>query len=131
MATTFIFFLSQGWRERDPNNHTELEEVYLDNMEARYSEHWQRFLSKNTELIEKIDLGIAGLAPYQQLWRHYRDLLCDRVTDGNMYLDNDFEALGSEIEAVGIQAWRELNPNLEKAAEQMRLEGINPEEFFS
>ncbi len=99
-------------------------------METAYNEQWQRFLSNNKDLIDQIDGAIAGLTPYRTLLKHYADSLSKRINDGNRDWDNDLEALGEETEAIGIYAWRELNPLLERAAEQMGLEGIDPKEFF-
>ena len=102
--------------------------VLIDNMLIKHPVEWNRFLEKNKELVKNIDEKLVGTAVYTDILFHFRDLLLEGRKTGNYTVADEFEKLG--IEEVGVYAFRLLNPLLEKAAEKMEEEGINPKEFF-
>lgn len=130
----YLLFLTRLRAERAPDpqkfrSENLLTQVYLNRAETTYAKQWTEFLSHNGDLIKKINTALDGVSIYSEIWSHYRDLLLDERREGsNLHKANDFQALGCE--AVGIYAWRQLNPLLEKAADRMKQEGINPQEFF-
>jgi len=125
----YCLFLARLRAERDPEIGDHGIQIYLGAAQRQYGDQWQRFLSHNQELVKKIDHALDGLEPYDELLRHYRDLLREAVKTGDYALADEYETLG--IESVGILAWRKLNPLLEKAAKQMDKDGIKSKEFFA
>ena len=125
----YLLFLARQRAERDPEVGQSGIQVYLKSAEDQYGEQWRLFLEKNRGIIQKIDQGLDGLKPYQELLHHYRDLLRDGGKKGDYSMADEFDKL--EPEQVGIFAWRRLNPLLENAAKQMKKVGINARDFFA
>lgn len=128
----YLLFLSrlraQGSPDAEEYKKRDLISVYLTAAETTYEKQWAQFLEHNTELIIDIDAALDGVAVYAELLEEHRNLLKVAMRSKDIRPVDEFEALG--IELVGVYAWRQLNPLLEKAAEKMKDEGIALEEFF-
>lgn len=129
----YLLFLSRLRAERapDPQEYKKkniLAQVYLNRAESKYQKQWPQFLDRNRNLIEQIDAVLDSISAYSDASDYYIYLL-KKGRDKQDYSEAEaFEALG--IESMGIYTWRQLNPLLEKAADRMKDQGINPKEFF-
>lgn len=129
----YLLFLGRQRAERAPDpqeyrQHDPIVSGYLGTAETKYSRQWSSFLDHNRPLIGQINTALDGISVYSEALHHYRDLLVEERRTQNSSRAVEFEALG--LESVGIYAWRQLNPLLEKAAGRMKDEGINAKEFF-
>ncbi len=125
----YLLFLARQRAERDPEVQDSGVQSYLKSAQEQYGSRWETFLSQNRGLLQQMDQALDGLEPYDELLRHYRDLLREGREKNDYSLADEFEKL--EPEQVGIYVWRKLNSLLEKAAKQMKKTGINPHDFFA
>lgn len=103
-----------------------LVECYLEPARA-LGDPWTRFVSNNGELIGKIFEALKAKIVYGEILSAFGNIL----KSGSEDLLTKIQALNEDMESVGVAAWSKLNPLLAEAAEKMREEGIQPEEFFS
>ena len=126
----FMLFSELQSQEADPEAYRRRSpvQVYTAQAEERYGEKWLRFKKNNRGLIDQIYQELDRYGTYLELLEHYKDLLIAERSGANSNIADEFRAMG--IGSVEIYVWRKLNSLLKKAANQMKKQGINPQEFF-
>lgn len=113
---------------RAPDKVPHLVTTYLKIAES-FGEPWQRFLSDNADLLAEMDKVLSDEEIYSDILRLFRSFYRIRDFDGGDAFDVRIHPeLG--IHAIGIPIWNRLNSLLERAAERMRVAGLDPEQFY-
>lgn len=126
METIFIFCFKPY--QADGGNNEEIIKSFLKYGSEDDVKNWWTFVNNNHELIQQINKALDGIKQFDTLLSYFIKLISDSKKNNDLKLVKEFYNLN--IEEIGIFAWRNLNPLLEKAVKLMNDVGLTPEAFF-
>jgi len=112
----------------DGGNNEEIIKSFLKYGSEDDVKNWWTFVNNNHELIQQINKALDGIKQFDTLLSYFIKLISDSKKNSDLKLVKEFYNLN--IEEIGIFAWRNLNPLLEKAVKLMNDVGLTPEAFF-
>lgn len=129
----YLLFVERRLKEQNP---VDSEIAYMEQIARAEGTggKWLKFVSQNKHLIKAIEDSIGRARPYYEMREYINELLSDkRVGEAVSFSNQVANIVGNPlgIELYGLFAWNKINPLLEKAAEEMKKAGINPEEFYN